>query len=108
MSATIATDRALIDGTWAFSPVHSSAGFSIKYLVASFSGGFDDVDASLENGKLAGSVDLKSIRVKDENLAVHLLAPDFFDAQRFPRISFESSRIDIHGERVELEFAEVK
>lgn len=100
---TITADKSLLEGNWAFSPVHSSAGFSVKYLVASFSAGFDDVEAVLEDGKLSGAVDVKSIRVKDENLATHLFAPDFFDAERHPKISFESNRIEIDGERVELE-----
>ncbi len=101
MPTDVLQDR--LAGTWNFIPVHSSASFSVKYLVATFSGRFDEVDASLADGKLSGSVAVDSISVKDENLGAHLRGPDFFDAEANPRISFESSEISIDGDRVELE-----
>lgn len=102
-TATATTDAIVLHGKWAFSPVHSSAGFSVKYLVATFSGAFDSVEADLTEGKLSGAVDVSSIRVKDETLTTHLMAPDFFDAERHPKITFESSTIEIDGDRVELD-----
>lgn len=104
MSTTITTTESdVLERNWEFSPVHSSAGFSVKYLVATFSGAFDESVARLENGKLSGEVDVRTIRVKDENLAAHLMAPDFFDADQHPQISFESNRIEIDGDQVELD-----
>lgn len=88
--------------TWNFAPVHSAANFSVKYLVATFSGRFEELDAKLEDGKLSGSVAVGSIVVRDENLAAHLKAPDFFDAENHPEISFESSDIEIEGDDVTL------
>lgn len=96
-----AQDR--IAGNWNYAAVHSSANFSVKYLVATFSGRFEEVDAKLENGQLSGSVPVSSIVVKDENLAAHLQAPDFFDGENHPNISFESSSIDIAGDDVQLD-----
>ena len=101
MSTATLQDR--LAGTWNFNPVHSSASFSIKYLVATFSGRFDKLDATFADGKLSGSVPVDSISVKDENLGAHLRGPDFFDAEVNPEISFESSEISIGGDRVELE-----
>ena len=101
MTTDVLQDR--LAGTWNFIPVHSSASFSVKYLVATFSGRFDEVDASLADGTLSGSVAVDSISVKDENLGAHLRGPDFFDAEANPRISFESSEISIDGDQVELE-----
>lgn len=100
MSTELLQDRTA--GTWNFAPVHSSASFSVRYLVASFSGRFDEVDAKLEDGKLSGSVAIDSITVKDESLAAHLKGPDFFDAEQHPAISFESTNLDFDGDRVEL------
>jgi len=96
-----AQDR--LAGTWSFSPVHSSAEFSVKYLVARFRGSFQELDASLEDGVLRGAVKVASVAVKDPNLASHLQAPDFFDTERHPEITFESRVLDIEGDALELD-----
>ncbi len=46
---------------------------------------------------------MSSISVKDPNLIGHLQAPDFFDAEQYPELSFRSSNIEIDGDRVELD-----
>lgn len=96
-----AQDR--LAGTWNFAAVHSSADFSVKYLVARFRGGFEELDASLEDGVLHGAVKVASVSAKDPNLAAHLQAPDFFDAEQYPEITFESRVLDIEGDELELD-----
>jgi polyisoprenoid-binding protein YceI len=66
--------------------------------VGTFKGGFDTFTATLADGKLSGEATVASIRVQDENLNGHLLSPDFFDAERFPTIRFESSTLRVEGE----------
>jgi polyisoprenoid-binding protein YceI len=100
MATDTAQDR--LSGTWNFNRVHSAATFSVKYLVASFRGRFEDVDATLADGKLSGSVKTTSIVVKDENLAAHLQGPDFFDAENHPEITFSSDELRIDGDDVTL------
>ena len=100
MSAT-AQDR--IAGSWTFAPVHSSADFSVKYLVAQFRGNFEELDAKLEDGALTGSAKVSSINVKEPNLTGHLMAPDFFDAEQFPEITFKSTILDIQGDELTLD-----
>jgi polyisoprenoid-binding protein YceI len=68
--------------------VHSSVGFEIPYAVATFTGTVDDFEATLADGKLAGSARIESIQLKEENLRAHLLSPEFFDAERQPVVSF--------------------
>jgi polyisoprenoid-binding protein YceI len=101
MATDLGQDR--LAGTWRFNPVHSSASFAVEYLVASFRGDFKELDARLADGQLSGSVRVGSIVVKDENLAAHLQGPDFFDAERFPEISFSSNALAIDGDRAELD-----
>jgi polyisoprenoid-binding protein YceI len=85
--------------TWTADTVHSTVGFAVKHMVVStFRGRFEDYEATLtaaEDGtlRLVGSVAADSIVVKDENLAAHLKAPDFFDTERFPRITFDSTLV---------------
>jgi polyisoprenoid-binding protein YceI len=101
MATDLMQDR--LTGSWNFAPVHSSASFAVKYLVASFRGRFEEVDAQLIDGRLAGSVKVASISVKDESLAAHLRAPDFFDAEQHPQIAFSSNALAVDGDRVELD-----
>lgn len=100
---TADTVQARLAGTWKFIPVHSSADFSVKYLVAKFRGRFEELDASLKDGVLTGAVKVASVSVKDANLIGHLQAPDFFDAERYPEITFTSTILDIDGDTLELE-----
>jgi polyisoprenoid-binding protein YceI len=101
MSATAATER--LAGSWTLNPTHSSAEFSIKYLVAKFRGSFGDVSATLQDGVLSGAAEVTSVSVKDQNLIGHLQSPEFFDAERHPEITFRSTAIEVHGDHVELD-----
>jgi polyisoprenoid-binding protein YceI len=81
-------------GTWQADPVHSSVGFAVKYLgVATFSGELSDLQASLADGSLSGKAQVASIEVKDENLKAHLQAPEFFDAERHPELTFTGREV---------------
>ena len=87
-------------GTWTLDPVHSTIGFELPYLSGTFRGHFADADAIFAGGKLSGSARVASVDVKDENLAAHLQSPDFFDAERYPELRFESSDVHLSGETV--------
>ena len=96
----IATSTPIPAGTtWTVDTVHSTVGFAVKHMVVStFRGRFEDYDATLtadEDGtlRLEGRVSADSIAVKDENLAAHLKAPDFFDTERHPYVTFASTLI---------------
>jgi polyisoprenoid-binding protein YceI len=110
MSAATATTtpQQLAQGTWKIDTVHSHVGFAVKHMVVStFRGSFDDYSGALvadENGapRLEGSVRVDSIVVKDENLAAHLKAPDFFDSATYPEIRFVSTEVSL-GAGGELE-----
>ena len=104
MSTTTDTRQALPVGTWSLDPIHSAIGFEVDYLAGSFRGQFREVagklDAAGDKPVLTGSAKVASVDVKDENLAAHLQSPDFFDAERHPQLSFESSEIDRDGDRI--------
>src|SRR6266511_4398818 len=104
MSITTEAGRVIPTGTWNLDPVHSTIGFEVSYLNGAFRGQFSKVEARLIGGeaaRLEGSAQVASIEVKDENLEAHLQSPDFFDAERHPDLTFESTEIDV-GDRITL------
>jgi polyisoprenoid-binding protein YceI len=95
--------QAVPAGTWAVDKVHSDVGFAVDYLAGTFTGSFSDFDAAVEDGVLKGSAKVASVQVKDPNLEAHLQAPDFFDAERHPELTFESKSIDRDGDKVKID-----
>ena len=86
---------ALPTGTWTADKIHSQIGFEVDHMVSTFRGHFEDYDAKLADGRLEGTVRVESVKVYDENLEGHLQSPDFFDAQQFPELRFESRELDV-------------
>ena len=96
--STITTSKTAPAGSWSADPVHSSVSFEIDYAGTNiFRGGFHEYSAALHDGVLEGSAKVASVDVKDEQLNGHLQTPDFFDADRFPEITFRTSDLE-HGE----------
>src|SRR5436190_24042687 len=98
MSTLTETRETLPTGSWREDPVHSHVGFELGYAGGIFKGSFSPFEARLDvdaNGTavLTGEAHADSVHVLDENLNAHLLSPDFFDAERTPLLSFESSGI---------------
>jgi polyisoprenoid-binding protein YceI len=91
-------------GTYALDVSHSSVGFSVRHLMVSktkgrfadFAGTVtiaeDPLDSSVEVEIQAASVD-----TRDETRDGHLRSPDFFDAERFPTISYRSTKVTPAG-----------
>ena len=109
MPVLSAKDTRLPPGVWGLDRVHSTVGFSVRFMaVSTFRSSFDDFGASLtveEDGSalLAGSVRSSSIAVSDPEFAAHLAAPDFFDSEQYPELRFESTEVRREGALVELD-----
>ena len=85
-------------GTWTVDKVHSTIGFEVEHMVSTFRGRFEQFDVQLTDGKLVGTVAVPSIKVYDENLEAHLQSPDFFDAQLYPELRFETRELAIEDD----------
>lgn len=82
--------------------VHSSIGFSVRHLVISKTrGSFHDATATVmydEKDITKSSVDvtikIASIDTDNEDRDNHLKGPEFFDAEKFPDMTFKSKSIE--------------
>ncbi len=105
VSALIATTALALD-TYKVDPAHSSVNFSIDHMVVNtvhgrfrqFEGTIT-VDPDNNNALTAasGTIQAKSVDTDIERRDDHLRSPDFFDAEKFPTITFESSEIKKDG-----------
>jgi polyisoprenoid-binding protein YceI len=96
------TEQVLPTGTWSADTVHSTVGFAVPYMAGTFQGTFADFEARLSDGVLRGTAEVASVQVKDPNLEAHLQSPDFFDAERFPQLSFAAREIGRSGDEVSI------
>jgi polyisoprenoid-binding protein YceI len=97
MSSTT-TQQALPTGAWSADTVHSTVGFAVPYLAGTFQGTFSGYEARLSDGVLNGAAEVATIQAKDPNLEAHLQGAEFFDAERYPRLSFEARDVSRSGD----------
>lgn len=84
---------------WVIDPLHSEVHFKVKHLVIStVTGAFNTFGGEaltsgddFENAKVEFTMDVNSINTNQEARDSHLKSADFFDAEQFPQISFEST-----------------
>jgi polyisoprenoid-binding protein YceI len=92
--------------TWSFDNSHSSIGFSVRHLMISkvrghfnqWGGTFDYDEADPTRAKLSVRIDAASIDTRDEKRDAHLRSPDFFDVEKFPALTFESTKVERDGD----------
>ncbi len=86
---------------WVIDPMHSEVQFKVKHLVIStVTGSFKNFEGTVEtegddfsNAKINFSVDVNSINTNQEQRDGHLKSADFFDAEKYPHITFESTSV---------------
>jgi polyisoprenoid-binding protein YceI len=104
-SLASALPAAAQQATWSIDPTHSEVGFRVKHLVISKVPGkftkFEGTITADPKAPTAAAVDLKidvtSISTADEKRDGHLKSPEFFDAAKFPTMTFKSTKIVATG-----------
>lgn len=85
---------------WKIDASHSKLGFSVTHLMVSETEGkFKIYEGSVASksemdftdAKIDFSVDVNSINTDDEKRDGHLKSADFFDAEKFPKITFKAT-----------------
>jgi polyisoprenoid-binding protein YceI len=99
-TTALAADTKPAAGKYNIDPMHSKVGFEIPHLVISsveghfktFSGAIT-IDDKFEKSKIETEVDITSIDTSVGDRDTHLKSPDFFDAAKYPKMTFKSSAI---------------
>ena len=87
-------------GTWSIDPSHSNVNFQVKHLgIATVRGPFNEFEGTLElaedlaDSKAHGTVQVTSVDTNEDGRDEHLRSADFFDAEKYPQLTFESTEI---------------
>lgn len=92
---------------WQIDPKHSTAEFAVRHMmVATVKGHISGIEgvitldeADLKRSAVDVSLDTATIETREPQRDGHLRSPDFFDVERFPKITFRSTRIEPAGDR---------
>jgi polyisoprenoid-binding protein YceI len=97
-SPVFAVDTYVVDKS------HSNAQFTIRHLMSKVTGKFTDVEGLVQVDRAkpeASSVEFKiktaSINTAEAKRDEHLRSPDFFDAEKYPEITFKSTTMKATG-----------
>jgi polyisoprenoid-binding protein YceI len=100
-AAGVRTAPIVPPGRWVVDPTHSNVEFAVKHMgIATVRGRFTEFEGTLavvkelKDSKAFGKVQVASITTADETRDAHLRSPDFFGADDYPEIAFESTRIE--------------
>ena len=89
--------------TWNIDPVHSVAEFKVKHMmISNVKGQFSKLtgaltldESDLANSRVEASIEAASIETRDPQRDAHLKSADFFDVEKFPTLSFQSTGVTL-------------
>jgi polyisoprenoid-binding protein YceI len=92
--------------TWNIDPVHTAAEFKVKHMmISNVKGHFTAVtgvmhvdESDITKSHIEASIDVASIDTRDEQRDTHLKSADFLDADKFPKLTFESTSVTRRAE----------
>ncbi len=91
---------------WNIDAVHSHVTFAVRHMVVSTAKGKFNVlrgtinldEANLANSWVEAEVDATSIDTGEPNRDNHLRAADFLDVEKYPKITFKSTKVESAGD----------
>ncbi len=108
ISAT-ASAKTIPAGDYSIDGMHSKIGFEISHLViSSVEGTFQKYEGTIKVDKKANlskaevTIDVDSINTGVTKRDDHLKSADFFDVQKFPKMTFTSSDVKITGDTLKI------
>ena len=91
---------------WNIDPSHSTAEFTVRHLMITnvkgrfgkLTGTVDYDPARPELTKFEATIEAGSIDTRDDKRDAHLRSPDFFDVEKYPTLTFRSTKITKTGD----------
>ncbi|MFZ9027764.1 MAG: YceI family protein [Crocinitomicaceae bacterium] len=95
-----------METNWNIDAMHSEIGFKVKHMmISNVRGSFGTFTAKAEtngddfnNAKLSFEADIDSINTGVADRDAHLKSDDFFNAESYPKLKFESTDVKLNGE----------
>ncbi|MCC6334643.1 MAG: polyisoprenoid-binding protein [Myxococcales bacterium] len=96
--------------TWDIDAAHASGNFSVRHMMVSnvkgtlgkVTGKVELDDADITKSKVEVSIDVKGINTREQKRDDHLRSKDFFDVEKFPAITFKSTKIEKAGDKLKV------
>ncbi|GAB3947023.1 YceI family protein [Spirosoma harenae] len=87
---------------WVLDPTHSELGFKIKHLmISNISGSFqqfqvevDTTNDDFSTAQIRATAEIASIHTNNEQRDHHLRNSDFFEAETYPQLNFQSTKVE--------------
>src|ERR1019366_3268851 len=103
MDTAIATQT--LTTSWKLDPTHSAAEFKVKHMmISNVKGTFPKVsgvltldEADLTKSSVEATIEVASIETRDAQRDTHLKSADFFDVEKYPTMSFKSTKVTQTG-----------
>lgn len=96
-------------GTWDIDPVHSDVSFVVRHMMVSkVRGRFEQVSGeivtgdSIEDSRVAATIDVSSISTGNEQRDGHIRSADFFEVETHPEWTFASTGVIAKGDEYVL------
>lgn len=101
MFLSIFTVQAQLAPSWQIDKAHTSVNFAVKHFFSTVTGKFNRFDGTirfdpnnLDGSTVFFSIPVSSVNTENEKRDKHLQTDDFFDAQKYPNITFSSTRFE--------------
>jgi polyisoprenoid-binding protein YceI len=89
--------------SWMIDSAHTEVNFTVRHMmISNVRGQFQKVSGTVEfdeaspaNTRIDVQIEAASVNTKEEKRDAHLKSPDFFDAEKYPYLTFKSRRVEV-------------
>ncbi len=96
--------------TWNIDPGHTQTGFTVRHLgITNVRGEFKDTAGTVRldekdpsRSLVEVTIEAATVNTRQDKRDAHLRSTDFFDVERFPKITFKSTKVEKKGDGYEV------